>query len=62
MFGQTFRLLIRALVIGVLINIGLQYISTASSSLSTESTLQRQVPLTHSAPENTTSFSNQADK
>jgi hypothetical protein len=61
MFGQTFRLIIRALVIGVLINIGLHYISTAPSALPTETTLQRQIPLTHSAPENSTTSSNQAD-
>lgn len=44
MLGQTIRLLIKALIIGVLINLGLQHVSVAPLPYPENTALHRQVP------------------
>ena len=62
MLAQTVRLLIRALIIGILINVGLQQMP-AEQSVTTRSTLMWQsVPLTHSPLPQETDFPSQASE
>lgn len=44
MLGQTIRLFIKALIIGVLINLGIQYVSTTPLPYSENSALHKQAP------------------
>ena len=45
MLRQTVRLFIKALIIGVLVNVGLQQVSTGPLPDTENTTLQRQAPL-----------------
>lgn len=44
MLGKTLRLFIKALIIGVLINLGLQYVSVTPLPYSENTALHRQAP------------------
>jgi hypothetical protein len=49
MLGQTIRLLIRALIIGIVINVGLQQMPAEPAVVTTRSaTIQQSAPLTRS--------------
>ncbi len=64
MLGQTLHLFIKALFIGLLVNIGLQYISTVPSIPVEHTIIPDQVPLRSHLPANNTEphFSDQIDK
>lgn len=53
MLGQTVHLFIKALIVGLLVNVGLQQISTVSPLPLEQTTLPHQVPLIHSSANNT---------
>jgi hypothetical protein len=64
MLGQTLHLFIKALIIGLLVNIGLQHISAAPPIAVEHTILPDQVPLRSDLPVNNTEphLSDQIDK
>ena len=62
MVGQTIRLFVRALIIGVLVNMSLQHVSATPVPTSDEDVMleQKQSPLSRSRSESEVHFSNQA--
>lgn len=53
MLGQTVHLFIKALIVGLLVNVGLQQISTVSPLPVQQTILPHQIPLIHSSANNT---------